>query len=120
MIVGWDVSLLSDIRCKNDSRNDESIVDQASSYRGLDPSDERGVTCMYPRSDFDCDRCALNVNVDVVGEKPRHPEPDLAGVREVARNPRDRESESNDSSLDVESDLRSSVEQIHIDDGIIT
>ena len=43
----------------------------------------------YPLSDVVCDSDALNVNIDVVGEVPRHPEPVSANAREVARNPRD-------------------------------
>ena len=39
------------------------------------PSDERGVTRKYPLSDVGCDGDALNVNIHVVGEIPRHPEP---------------------------------------------
>ena len=68
-------------RCEN--------VDQVSSHRGLNPSDERGVARKYPLSDVGCDSDTLNVNIDVVGEIPRHPEPVSADAREVARNPRD-------------------------------
>ena len=44
---------------------------------------------MHPLCDVGCDSDALNVNVDVVGVIPRHPEPGSADVRELARNPRD-------------------------------
>ena len=33
---------ISETRCENNVLNDESIVDQASSHRGLKLSDERG------------------------------------------------------------------------------
>ena len=36
-------TLLSSSSCENETLNDQSIVDQASSHRGLDPSDERVV-----------------------------------------------------------------------------
>ena len=72
--------------------------DLASSHRGLNPSDERGVAHKYPLSDVGCDSDALNVNIDVVGETPRHPEPGSTDAREVARNPRDDDIMSNDSS----------------------
>ena len=64
---------LKDSRCESNVLNAESIVDQASSHRGLNPSDERGVARKYPLSDVGCDSDALNVNIDVVGEIPRHP-----------------------------------------------
>ena len=80
---------LSDSRCESNVLNAESTVDQASSHRGLNPSDERGVARKYPLNDVGCDSDALNVNIDVVGEIPRHPEPVSADSREVARNPRD-------------------------------
>ena len=44
---------LSDSRCESNVLNAESIVDQASSHRGLDPSDERRVGRTYPLSDMD-------------------------------------------------------------------
>ena len=67
---------LSDSRCESNILNAESIVDQqASSHRGLNPSDEREVARKYPLSDVGCDSDALNVNIDVVGEIPRHPDP---------------------------------------------
>ena len=44
---------------------------------------------MYLLSDFGSDRDALNVNVDVAGEIPRHPKPGPADAREVERNPCD-------------------------------
>ena len=72
----------------------------------------------YPLSDFGCDSDALNVNIDVVGEIPRHPGPGSADAREVARNPRDDDVMSNDSSSDVNSDVSSSLEQITFDDNI--
>ena len=84
---------LSDIRCENDSLNPESIVGQASSRRALDTPDERGVACMYPLSEVGCSSDALNVNVDVVREILRHPEPVSADAREVACNPHDDEFE---------------------------
>ena len=65
-----------------------------------------------------CNSDALNVNIDVVGEIPRHPEPGSADAREVACNPRDDGFRSNDSSSDVNSDVSSSLEQITFDDGI--
>ena len=52
----------------------------------------------YPLSDVGCDSDALNVNIDVVGEMPRHPDPGSADAREVARNPRDDDVMSIDSS----------------------
>ena len=73
---------------------------------------------MYPLSDFGCDSDALNVNVNVVGEISNHPEPGSANAREVARNPRDEDVMSNDSSSDVNSDVSSGLEQITVDDGI--
>ena len=82
------------------------------------PSDERGEARTYPLSDVGCDSDALTVNIDVVGEIPRHPEPDSAGAREVARNPRDDDVMSNDSSSDVNSDVSSSLDQITFDDDI--
>ena len=109
---------LSDSRCEINVLNAKSIVDQASSHRGLEPSDERGMARMYPLSDFGCDSDALNVNVNVVGEISNHPEPGSANAREVARNPRDEDVMSNDSSLDVNSDVSSGLEQITFDDGI--
>ena len=39
----------------------------------------------YPLSDVGYDSDALNVNIDVVSEIPRHPKPGLADAREVAR-----------------------------------
>ena len=48
-----------------------------------------GVAHKYPLSDVGYDSDAQNVNIDVVGEIPRHPEPVSADSREVARNPRD-------------------------------
>ena len=39
----------------------------------------------YPLSDIGCDSDALNVNIDVVGELPRHPKPGSADAREVVR-----------------------------------
>ena len=42
-----------------------------------------------PLTDVGCNSDALNVNVDIVGEIPRHSEPGSADAREVARNPRD-------------------------------
>ena len=47
----------------------------------------------YRLSDVGCDSDALNVNIDVVGEIPRNPEPGSADAREVSRNPRDDEFE---------------------------
>ena len=64
---------LSYIRCGNKVLHAESIVDEALSYRGLEPSDEHGVARLYLLCDVGCDRDALNVNVDVVGEILRHP-----------------------------------------------
>ena len=58
---------LSDSRCESNVLNAESIVDQASSHRGLNPSDERGVARKYPLNDVGYDSDALNVNIDVVG-----------------------------------------------------
>ena len=59
---------LSESRCERNVLNTESIVNQAPSHRGLNPSDERGATHKYPLSDVGCDSDALNVNVNVVGE----------------------------------------------------
>ena len=101
---------LSDSRCEINGLNSESIVDQASSHRGLNPSDDSGVARKYSLSDVGCDSDALYVNIDVVGEIPRHPEPGSADAREVARNPRDDGVMSNDSSSDVNSDASSSLE----------
>ena len=70
----------------------------------------------YPLSDVGSDSDALNVNIDVVGEIPRHPEPSSVDAREVSRNPRGDEIEPNGSSSDVGSDISSSVGQIHIDE----
>ena len=92
---------LSDSRCRINVLNSESIVDQASSHRGLNPSYERGVARKYPLSAVGCDSDALNVNIDVVGKIPRHPESGSADLRKVARNPRDDDVMSNDSSSDV-------------------
>ena len=39
---------LRDSRCESNVLNAESIVDQASSHRGLNPSDERGEARLYP------------------------------------------------------------------------
>ena len=89
---------LSDSSCEINVLNAESFVDQASSHRGLNPSDERGVARKYPLSDVGCDSNALNVNIDVVGEITRHPEPGAANACEVARNPRDDDVMPNDSS----------------------
>ena len=89
--------LLSDICCENNSLNAESIVDQASSHLGWGLSDERyKVEHMYPMIDVDCDSDVLNVNVDVVREILRHPDPGSAGAREVAHNSRIEELKSND------------------------
>ena len=55
------------------------------------------MTNKYPLSNDGCDIDALNVNIDVVGEIPRHSEPGLADAREVERSPRDDEVMSNDS-----------------------
>ena len=100
---------LSDSRCERNVLNAESIFDQASSHRGLNPSDERGVARKYPLSDVGCDSDAPNVNIDVVGEIPRHPEPGSADARDVACDPRDDDVMSNDSSSDVNSDVSSSL-----------
>ena len=83
------------------------------------PSDERGVTRKYPLSDVGCDSDALNVNIDVVGEIPRHPEPGSADARDVARNTQDDDVMSTDLSLDVDSDISSSLEQITFGDDIV-
>ena len=72
----------------------------------------------YPLSDVGCDSDALNVNIDVVAEISRHLEPRSADAREVARNPRDDNVMSNDSSSDVNSNVSSGLEQITVDDGI--
>ena len=109
---------LSDSLCESNVLNAESIVDQASSHRELNPSDERGVVCKYPLSDVGCERDALNVNIDVAGEIPRHPDPGSADTRQVASSPRDNDIISNDSSSDVDSDVSSSLEQITFDGGI--
>ena len=106
---------LSDSRCESNVLNAESTVDQASSHRGLNPSDERGVARKNPLSDIGCE---LNVNINVAGEIPRHPEPGSEDAREVARNTRDDDVMSNDSSSDVNSDFSSSLEQITFDDSI--
>ena len=109
---------LGDSRCESNVLNAESIVDQASSHQGLNPPDERGVARKYPPSDVGCDSDALNVNFDIVGEIPRHPEPGSADACEVARNPCDDDVMSNDSSAYVNIDVRSNLEQITFDDGI--
>ena len=49
-------SLLSDSCCETNVPNAESIVEQTSSHRGLNPSDEHGVVRKYPLSDVGCDR----------------------------------------------------------------
>ena len=49
---------LSGSRCELNVLNDESIVDQSSSHRGLKSSDERGVARKYPLSDVGCDSSA--------------------------------------------------------------
>ena len=49
----------------------------------------------YPLSGVGCDSDALNVNIDVVGGIPRHPDSDSAHAREVARNPHDDDSHVN-------------------------
>ena len=46
---------LSDSRCEINVLNAKSIVDQASSRQGLNPSDERGVAYKYRLSDVRCD-----------------------------------------------------------------
>ena len=51
----------------------------------------------YPLSDVGYYSDVLNVNIDVVEEIPRHPEPGSADTSEVVRNPRDDEVMSNDS-----------------------
>ena len=89
---------ISDSLCESNVLNAESIPDQASSHRGLNPSNDRGVARKYPLSSVGCDSDALNVNIDVVGKIPRHPEPGSADAREVARNSRDDDVMSNDSS----------------------
>ena len=66
----------------------------------------------YALTGVGCYNDALNVNVDVVREILRHPEPVSADARGVACNPRDDELASNDSSLDVGSDISSNVEQV--------
>ena len=109
---------LSGSRCESNVLNAESVVDQASSHRELNPSDEREVARKYPLCDVGCDSDALNVNIDVVGEILRHTEPGSADAREVARNPRDDDVMSNDSSSDVNSDVSSGLEQVTVDDGI--
>ena len=62
----------------------------------MNPSDDRGVARKYPLGDVGSDSDALNVNFDIVGEIPRHPEPGSADAREVTRNPRDDDVMSND------------------------
>ena len=110
---------LSDIRCKNNILNAESIVDQASSHRGLNPAYERiKMARMYPLSDVGCDSDALNFNVDIFGEMPRHPDPGSADTREVARNLRDDDVKSNDFSPGVDSDISSTLEKITFDNDI--
>ena len=47
-------------------------------------------------TDVGCDSDALNVNIDVIGEIPKHPEPGSADAREVVRDPRDDDIMSND------------------------
>ena len=71
-----------------------------------------------PLSDVGCDSDAMNVNIDVVGDILWHPEPGSADAREVARNPRDDDVMSNDSSSDVNSDVSSALERITFYDGI--
>ena len=73
---------------------------------------------MYPLSNVAFDSDALNVNIDVVGEIPRHPEPGPADAREVTRNPHDDDVVSYDSSSDAVSEISSSVEQITFDGDI--
>ena len=109
---------LSDIRCERNVLSAKIIVDQASSNRGLNPSVERGVARKYPLSDVGCDIDALNVNIDVVGEIPRHTEPGSADAREVTRNLRDENFMSTDLSSDVDSNISSSLDKITFDDGI--
>ena len=105
-------------RCYDNVLNSERIFDQASSHQCLDLSDERGVARKYPLSNVGCDSDALNVNIDVGGEIPRHPEPSSADAHEVVRNPHDDDVTSNELSSDVGSEVISKLEQITFDDGI--
>ena len=73
---------------------------------------------MYPLSDVGCDSDALNINIDVVGEIPRHSEPGSADEREVARILRDDDVMSNDLSSDADSNISSSFEKITSDGDI--
>ena len=69
---------------------------------------------MYPLSDVGCDSDALNINIDVVGEIPRHSEPGSADEREVARILRDDDVMSNDLSSDVNIDISFRLEQLRL------
>ena len=89
-----------------------------SSHRGLDPSDERVVEYIYSLNEVGSDSDALNVDVDVAGEIPRHPWHGSTDAREVARNPCNGEFDSSDLSSDIGSDIRSTVEQVKTDDYI--
>ena len=106
---------ISDSLCESNVLNAESIPDQASSHRGLNPSNDRGVARKYPLSDVGRDSDALNVSIVVVGEIPRHPEPGSADAREVARNPRD----DDVMPLDIDSYISSSSGQITFGDDIV-
>ena len=116
MIVKRHVPL-SDSCCEINVLNAESIVDQASSHRGLNTSDERGVARKYPLSDVGFDSDTLNVNIDVVGEIPRHPEPGSADARGMERNTQDDDVMSTDLSSGVDN-ISSSLEKITSDDNI--
>ena len=55
---------LSESCCEDNVLNAKSIVDQVSSHRGLNPSDERGISRKYPLSDVGCNSDALNANIE--------------------------------------------------------
>ena len=74
---------------------------------------ERGVARRYSLSDVIFDRDAPNVNSNVAGEIPRHPDPVLSNAREVARNTGDDEFKSSDLSSDSVMNIGSHLEQLN-------
>ena len=96
--------------------NAKCIVDQASSHRGLNPWDERGLARMYPHSEAGYNRDSIPISILLV--KYQDIPLDPADAHEVARNPRYGELEASDLSSGVGGDIDYRVEQVQTDEYI--
>ena len=76
---------LSDTRCDNESIHAEGMAGLGPSHHECNSSDVSGVARENPPSEGGCNGTSLNVNFDIVGEKPKHSGLGLHNVREVVR-----------------------------------